>query len=227
MQKLNHSTYMAMREQAKVLEADGSGDKVLLLQDGRFLKLFRRKRLLTSAALFPYAQRFAVNAEVLQRCSIPCPTVLAVYRIASIERDAVYYTPLPGSTLRQLMDLPDQPHQALRVQLGAFVAQLHTTRVYFRSVHLGNVVLTPEGRFGLIDIADLKYQRNALSPRKRLRNFRHMLRYEEDRQWLLGEDSGQTFLAGYQQALEPTIEGHWLMQKLGEIFTAPTPVPPL
>lgn len=226
MQKLNHSTYIAMRENAQILEADGSGDKVLLLHDGRFLKLFRRKRLLTSAALYPYAQRFADNAKVLQQSAIPCPGILAVYRIASIERDAVYYTPLTGHTLRQLMDLPDQS-QALRAQLGSFVAQLHAARVYFRSLHLGNVVLTPEGNLGLIDIADMKYQRYALSPRKRLRNFRHMLRYEKDSQWLLGQDSGKTFLNGYQQALEPTKKSHWLMQKLDELLGTIPSIPNL
>jgi tRNA A-37 threonylcarbamoyl transferase component Bud32 len=224
MQKLNHSTYMEMRENAKVLEADRSGDKVLQLRDGRFLKLFRRKRLLTSAALYPYAQRFADNAKVLQQSEIPCPDILAVYRIASIERDAVYYTPLAGNTLRQLMDLSDQT-QALRFQLGSFVAQLHAARVYFRSLHLGNVVLTPEGSLGLIDIADLKYQRSTLSPRKRLRNFRHMLRYEEDCQWLLGHDSGKTFLTAYQQAFDPQTKSPWLMQKLDKLLCAARSMP--
>ena len=49
MQSIDHSTYEALREGAHVLEADGSGDKVLRLADGRMLKLFRRKRLLSSA----------------------------------------------------------------------------------------------------------------------------------------------------------------------------------
>jgi hypothetical protein len=29
-----------------------------------------------------------------------------------------------------------------------------------------------------------------------------MLRYPQDRQWLLGEDNGATFLLGYRQELE-------------------------
>ncbi|MGH8426151.1 MAG: toluene tolerance protein, partial [Pseudomonas fluorescens] len=55
MQALDHTRYLALREGAQVLEADGSGDKVLRLTDGSILKLFRRKRLLTSAAWYPYA----------------------------------------------------------------------------------------------------------------------------------------------------------------------------
>ena len=201
MQAMDHPTYLALREGAQVLEADGSGDKVLRLRDGLMLKLFRRKRLLSSALLFPYAGRFERNAQALRDLGIPCPEVLATYRIASIERDAVYYRPLPGDTLRQLLDDQAQA-QPLRRQLGQFVARLHEAGVYFRSLHLGNVVLTPDNQLGLIDIADLQHQRRALRDSQRERNFHHMLRYPEDRQWLLGEDNGATFLLGYRQELE-------------------------
>ncbi|MGY4492047.1 lipopolysaccharide kinase InaA family protein [Pseudomonas sp. TE3610] len=214
MQSLNHSSYLALREGAKVLEADGSGDKVLLLADGRFLKLFRRKRLFTSAALFPYAQRFASNTQRLLERGIPCPHVLNVYRIPSIERDGVYYEPLAGDTLRQLMADPAKA-QALRTQFGAFVARLHDQGVYFRSLHLGNVVLTPHGTLGLIDIADLRCYRRSLSASKRLRNFQHMLRYKADLQWLRGEDGAQTFLDGYHQALPASLAESGLMSRLG------------
>jgi tRNA A-37 threonylcarbamoyl transferase component Bud32 len=195
MQVLDHNAYLALREGAQVLEADGFGDKVLRLRNGNFLKLFRRKRLLTSAALFPYAQRFADNARALQQLAIACPQVIAVYQLKSIQRDAVYYAPLEGQTLRQLFENPERA-ASLRAQLGEFVAQLHARGVYFRSLHLGNIVLTPDHSLGLIDIADLKCQRRALSVGKRLRNFQHMLRYSQDRQWLLGDNSSE-FLQSY------------------------------
>ena len=47
MHPMEHSAYLALRENATVLEADGSGDKVLLLEDGTIIKLFRRKRLIS------------------------------------------------------------------------------------------------------------------------------------------------------------------------------------
>lgn len=184
MQALQHKAYLAMRDGAQVLEADQFGEKVLRLRNGNFLKLFRRKRLLTSAAWLPYAQRFANNANTLQKLGIPCPQVLAVYRIKSIDRDAVYYAPLEGRTLRQLVENTEQA-PLLRALLGQFVAQLHERGVYFRSLHLGNIVLTPDNRLGLIDIADLKYLRQSLSAGKRLRNFQHMLRNSQDHQWLI------------------------------------------
>ena len=195
MQALDHNAYLALREGAQVLEADRFGDKVLRLSNGNFLKLFRRKRLLSSAALLSYAQRFADNARALQQHQIPCPQVIAVYKLRSIQRDAVYYAPLEGQTLRQLFDNPELA-AALRAQLGEFVAQLHARGVYFRSLHLGNIVLTPANTLGLIDIADLKCHRRALSLNKRLRNFQHMLRYSQERQWLL-EDKSSDFLQSY------------------------------
>ncbi|MBV6286442.1 toluene tolerance protein [Pseudomonas aegrilactucae] len=188
MQALEHARYLALREGAQVLEADGTGDKVLRLQDGSMLKLFRRKRLITSAAWYPYARRFADNCTTLAERAIPCPHVRQVYRIAEIARDAVHYDPLPGHTLRQLLDQP-QGSEQLRAQLGAFIAQLHEKGIYFRSAHLGNVVLTPEGELGLIDIADLRTYSRPLHKRLRLRNFKHMLRYPQDRAWLLGSGS--------------------------------------
>lgn len=197
MQPLDHSAYLSLRDGAIVLEADRYGDKVLRLADGNFLKLFRRKRLLTSAALFPYAQRFADNTKALQQRGIPCPQVLGIYRAPSIQRDLVHYAPLPGQTLRQLLDECGNA-EALREQLGRFVAFLHESGIYFRSLHLGNIVLTPENTLGLIDIADLRAHRLKLGTRLRLRNFRHMLRYPEDRDWLLG-DGGTTFLNSYLQ----------------------------
>lgn len=200
MQAIDHSTYEALRKGAHVLEADGSGDKVLMLADGRMLKLFRRKRLLSSALFYPYAQRFADNTRALEQRHILCPKIIAVYRIPSIQRDGVYYSPLKGTTVRQLQSNTEEA-DALRSQLGSFIAQLHESGVYFRSLHFGNVVLTPDHNLGLIDIADLRCQKRALSDNKRLRNFAHLLRYKEDRQWLLGQDAGVTFLEGYRQAL--------------------------
>nr|WP_319527212.1 toluene tolerance protein [Pseudomonas laurentiana] len=195
MQALDHARYLALREGAEVLEADGTGDKVLRLADGSMLKLFRRKRLISSAAWYPYARRFADNCNNLASRAVPCPHIRKVYRIAEIARDAVHYDPLPGKTLRQLIE-SSEPSDRLRGQLGQFIATLHEKGVYFRSAHLGNIVLTPNGELGLIDVADMRTYRKPLSKKMRLRNFKHMLRYTEDRQWLLKPENA-IFLNAY------------------------------
>lgn len=198
MQALDHARYLDLVQGAEVLEADGTGDKVLRLSDGSMLKLFRRKRLISSAAWYPYASRFADNCLTLAQRAVPCPQVRSVFRIAEIKRDAVHYTPLAGQTLRQLLGSAGTDDE-LRRQLGRFIAGLHEKGIYFRSAHLGNVVLTPDSELGLIDIADMKTFRQPLRKSLRLRNFKHMLRYAEDRQWLLGEDN-PAFFQGYLSA---------------------------
>ena len=217
MQEIDYSTYEALRAGAQVLEADGSGDKVLRLSDGRILKLFRRKRLLSSALFYPYAKRFADNAKALKQRNIPCPQIIAVYRIPSIQRDGVYYAPLAGMTIRQLHNDKNTPNDLQR-RLGQFIAFLHDKGVYFRSLHFGNVILTPENELGLIDIADLRCQPKPLSENKRLRNFTHLFRYQEDRQWLIENDSGESFLEGYRQGSHTVTRQEWLIEQLRHLL---------
>ena len=184
MHKLDHNDYLALRENCKVIEQDGFGDKVMILQDGTFLKLFRRKRVITSAAIWPYAQRFADNAKKLEELGIPCPKIIQVYRIPSIERDGVHYHPLPGTTLRDLYRGDLEYPADLRERFLKFVEHIQDLGVYFRSIHLGNVVLTPEGEIGLIDISDMKIFRRPLSQWQRKRNYEHMVRDAGDKEWL-------------------------------------------
>lgn len=200
MLSLSHDDYLILRTEAIVLEQDRHGDKVLQLADGSYLKLFRRKRLLSSAVWYPYAQRFADNAIALNRLRVACPKVAAVYRIPSIARDAVRYSPLAGHTLRQIIRSSlGVESSGLRSLLGRFVAHLHESGIYFRSLHLGNIVLTPDGEFGLIDIADLRTGKRPLPTHRRRRNLQHLLRDAKDRAWLQADTA---FDIAYRAPLE-------------------------
>lgn len=173
-----------MRAGAQVLEADPFGEKVLLLADGHILKLFRRKRLLSSAAWSPYARRFAVNAGRLAAIGVPVPEVLRVLRIPAIARDAVLYRPLPGTSLRQLAaaGLHAARQQELRAALSKLVVLLSEKGMYFRSLHTGNVILTPDGQLGLIDFSDMRFYPWPLGRAMRQRAMRKMLKNEGE--WL-------------------------------------------
>ena len=159
---------------------------MLRLADGTLLKLFRRKRILSSAAWFPYAQRFAKNASVLRERGIPVPTVIAVARIPSIRRDAVHYHPLAGESLRALLrrGLDPVTEDGLKRKFTKFVIRLHSLGIYFRSLHLGNVILTPSGELGLIDFSDLRVYSRPLPAFMRRRNIQRMLGMEGEREWV-------------------------------------------
>lgn len=200
METISEDTYLRLREGAEIIERDGHGEKVLRLQDGSYLKLFRRKRLISSAAWYPYAQRFADNAVALAARTVPCPEVIGVFRIADADRDAVCYKPLPGKTLRELIRR-NEATDSLRKQLGAFVAMLHAVGIYFRSLHLGNIVLTPSGELGLIDIADLRAEKGPLGSYRRYRNLRHLERSSSDSAWLFLPNT-TVFKHAYKDALQ-------------------------
>lgn len=178
MKPLSREQYETWLNTAEVLEQDGHGVKVLRLADGTFLKLFRRKSWFSKTVLFPPAKRFAANAVKLEKLGIPCPKVIQLYKLSKPYRSVVHYSPLDGTTLRQLVQ--EHPRPEVLTQLAAFIVQLHEQGVYFRSLHLGNIVLTPDASFGLIDISDMRCLGRPLPTYLRKRNYQHLLRYKAD-----------------------------------------------
>ena len=193
MKQLSRDDYNALREGATVIEADRYGDKVLLLSDGTYLKLFRVKRLFSSAVFYPYSKRFVKNVSKLVEKGIPTVTVIESYRIPSIRRTAVHYYPLTGKTLRKLGSLD----LVTTEKLGKFIRELHDKGIYFRSLHMGNIVISQENRLGLIDVSDMRVLRTSLSNSLRKRNFEHLARYQLDVQAF--ENQVHFFFKGYLQ----------------------------
>ena len=202
-QNLKTAAFEQMCSNAHVIEADGLGPKVLRLEDGCFLKLFRPRRWYTSGSFNPYSERFASNSEQLRTLGIPTPDILGLYRLSDAS-SAVTYTPLPGLTLRQaLQSLDNSLRESLVERFGRFMAQLHERGVYFRSLHLGNVLLMDDGEFGLIDVADLRIYPSSLRYALRQRNLRHMQRYPQDRNWLF-EAHFEQLVKGYASVASPS-----------------------
>jgi len=200
MQTLSSAELSALSANASVLEFDGLGPKVLKLTDGSFLKLFRKRSVFSRETIKPYAKRFAENAERLQHLGFNSPKIIQVYWLKDpVNKTAVHYWPLPGETLRHVLSSSSsQQRQHLVEKFGELLARLHTSSVYFRSVHLGNVLVQPDGQLGLIDLADMRIGHFALSLRKRQRNLKHMRRYIDDQQWLF-EEHRDALKAGYSR----------------------------
>ena len=166
-----------MIEGARILEADSFGPKVYLLQDGNILKLFRRKRIFSSAMFRPYSKRFIDNVAGLQKRGVPTLQVLQFYRLQAPGMTAVLYEPLPGETLRQIAGKEGFTWQQTLPALAGLIRSLHSSGIYFRSLHLGNIVVTPDNRMGLIDVADMRFLRAPLPKHLIKRNLRHFARY--------------------------------------------------
>ncbi len=181
LRNLSCEAFERRRRGSQVLSRDAHGEKVLRTADGLVIKLFRSKRLLTSARFYSHARRFARNAARLQQRAIPSVTVEDVRRLSSPPRDLVVYRELPGQSLRERLAVaPPAELRRCLLDLAAFMATLHAKGIYFRSLHLGNVLCLPDARLALIDVSDLRIRRRPLNTRARARNFRHLLRRPED-----------------------------------------------
>jgi serine/threonine protein kinase len=107
-------------------------------------------------------------------------------RISELSRDVVHYAPLAGSTLRELARAglsSDRKHR-LKEAFTQFVIYLHDKGVYFRSLHIGNIVCTPDGQLGLIDFSDLRIHPWPLGKYLRARNMRRMQGIADELDWL-------------------------------------------
>jgi len=198
-QSLNNQELAALLQDAKTIEADGSGLKVAQLEGGDFLKLFRRRRWLSTALWAPPARRFADNARNLLALGIAAPKVTELLQLPQ-GQSAVRYQPLPGQTLRaHWTTLKTKQCAEQAEQFGAFLGLLHEKGVYFRSLHLGNVLRLPDNHFGLIDLSDMSISQRPVSSGKRRRNLKHMLRYPNDKHWLLQQHK-EHWLNGYAQS---------------------------
>lgn len=162
---------------ARSIEEDSYGPKVYQFENGEYLKLFRRKRLISSALLTPYSIRFWRNAVRLQELDIPTVTPLQLFSLHKAGWTAVRYQALAGITLKSVYERDRQVTDSLLEQLAALFRTLHRKGIYFRSMHLGNIVLTEDNQLGLIDIADLSFQSRPLSRNKVSRNLAHFERY--------------------------------------------------
>ena len=170
---LNREDWESLVEKADLIEQDAFGPKVFDLNDGRMMKIFRVKRFWSSNLWSPFAKRFVRNTQRLRRLGIPTIQCRQHGSIPHLDRTYVIYERLPGQTLREVSELDG-------VLLGTFFARLHDRGVYFRSCHLGNLLLLEHGELGLIDVLDMRFRKGGLSANERERNFRRLRSRSQD-----------------------------------------------
>lgn len=165
-------------EDGVIIERDGRGPKVLRMPDGHLLKIFRPRRRLWLARLKPSARRFAQNATKLSALGIRTPTIgECLWLDQSQAVSACFYEPLPGVSLDKLFQQRRSEFDELLPELAGYIRKLHKLGVYFRSLHLGNILLLPDGSFGLIDFLDLSIRRAPLNSLLERRNLKHLQNY--------------------------------------------------
>ena len=176
---LTNSDFETTCKGGKVLEQDERGIKVMLLTDGSIIKVFRLRSLVSGGRIYSYARRFCRNAIRLHAKGINTVEIKKLYHFCDSTNTAVLYTPLAGETLRDVVKM-DKVNASFIEALAVFLSRLHQHGIHFHSLHTGNVVLTPEGELGLIDISDLTIYPWPLFCNTRVRSFKRLCKYSED-----------------------------------------------
>jgi len=214
MKQLGRAEYDALVKDAELLMSDRHGDKVLLRPDKKIVKLFRTKRLISSAQLYPYALRFKRNSEALNQRGIVSVNVEDIGYCPEIERHLVVYPLLEGETLREVLQNTNE--EIIIDEYARFISELHEAGIYFRSLHMGNVLYRSGRNFALIDVADMSIGSSPLGVIKRLRNFRHLTRYKADVSRIC-HHGVQRFLDNYLAAGSLSPLSRWLLSRLIKI----------
>jgi hypothetical protein len=179
----------------EVLEQDERGYKVVRLQTGDILKIFRVRRKISGARIYSHARRFIRNAERLHTLGVSTVVCKRLYHFSNSTNTAVLYSPLAGYTVKKLLD-GNLLNQEMALALGVFIARLHQLGIHFRSLHMGNILVMPDGGYGLIDISDMSIYPWPLFCNTRSRNFRHLCRYPDDIK-RLGKTGWESMQEGY------------------------------
>ncbi len=180
MDNLSSIQFERLVEGARVLTQGRRGPCVYLTPAGKVVKLFRQKGWWSSNRLYPYARRFARNAERLRELGFTSVNVERLAECRDLKAHLVVYPLLPGETIRELAARAEDQQRAL-AGLPAYLSALHHSGVYYKALHLGQVLARADGSFALIDIHSTRFFPRPLSVNDRVANLLHILDYAQDR----------------------------------------------
>jgi len=210
LRRLSHEEFEELTRGAATVTSDTGGPKLFRRPDGRMVKLFRRRKFISSSLIWPVALRFCRAARRLDALGIPSVAVEVAYRVPTAMRHVVVYREIPGVSLREALCVKGRV-DALVERLAKLLAALHAKGVYFRALHFGNVLVCEDGLLALVDVSECRFRRAPLHPELRARNFKPLFSYNEDSA-VLREFGLERFLRLYLDlgALNDSVQGRFL-----------------
>lgn len=152
----------------------------LLTSKNEIAKFFYKRKRISTSTFFPQADRFRINSIRLAQCGVKAPKVNEIFYCEDFPVHIVTYGLIEGVDFRELCGKGEL--DCLNI-LPEYLSQLHDTGVYFRAIHLGNIVRCLSGEKALIDISDLSVKSGNLSIFRRARNIAHLIDTLEDREY--------------------------------------------
>ncbi len=180
MKRLTAPEFEHFVAQHRVLYGTPERPGLMLTQDGLIVKSFYQRKTISTSTFIPQAKRFAANSRKLLNKGIPAPVVEDVIYCDEVPVHMVVYKMLDGEDVRRLCENKDLDVLAA---LTGFLAHLHDEGVYFRAIHLGNLLRRPDGTFAVLDISDLTTRSGPLGLFRRARNLAHLMNAGTDKAW--------------------------------------------
>ncbi|MDA0788370.1 MAG: hypothetical protein O2780_02820 [Proteobacteria bacterium] len=175
----------------------GTPERPGLMQsdENEIIKAFYRRKTISTSRLVPQARRFTTNSRLLLERDIPAPIVKDVVWCADYPVHMVIYDRIDGKDLRELC------HELGTEQISMlpdFLARLHDQGVFFRAIHLGNLIFDGD-TIHLVDISDLRLHTSPLGVFARARNLAHLMNTERDKAYFVSYGVDR-FIAEYEAA---------------------------
>jgi len=201
--QMSKQEYSELIEKGDVLERDHRGVKVVEVSNGKIFKIFRLKRLFSSAYFFPYALKFKKNASELKKRGIETVEVDNILYCEEEQRHVLSYKKVLGLPIRSILEI-GKDNKTLLKKFIRYVSLLHSKGIYFRSLHFGNVIVKPNGDFVLIDISDMLFFNKKLTINHRVRNWHHVIKNKFEREMIdyYGWDDFINDYASYSELVE-------------------------
>lgn len=165
-------------QRSKILFGYTEHPSLLLTPENEIVKFFYRRKRISTSIILPQARRFHTNSRHLARLGIKAPIVKDIFYAQDVPLHIVTYQHIEGVDYRELCNREGVDCLAA---LPVFISRLHSSGVYFRAIHLGNIVRCHSDDDAIVDISDLSIRPTRLSVFLRARNLAHLIDTDEDK----------------------------------------------
>ncbi len=153
--------------------------KIIETADNAIIKVFyQKKKWYSRDRYYPKGKRFYNNANHLNHLNVMAPEVDKLQYCPELKLYTVKYKKYPGKECREWI-AENQP--VALSDVFQFIASLHAKGIFFRAIHLANILYDPKKGFALIDVADVYFKKKPLGLLARYRNIKHLFRAIEDK----------------------------------------------
>ncbi len=153
------------------------GHRKTFYKKNEIIKIFNVRGYISSGFFNTYASRIIKNSIKLKDHEISSIEITNELAFQYNNRlSGVSYKYIPGKTYR---DLGNKITKEMITDLAKYISIIHKKGIYFRAMHLGNILLHNKKLF-LIDIAKIHFYPWPLFIFTRARAFRRMIKYKDD-----------------------------------------------